>query len=277
MNILDAEIKKIVGDTINFKPLIKEAKPQKLERKDPKELIKTHKENSNKIEIIQSAKDELEQDFKKQHTKIYRTARYEIGIIEEWERDQYSKLTHQEEKQKSEIDNEIKDLQKPVFKIDKIIYFLRQQNKKIEFNFNKVEYRKYGEKSKAILLDSYEDKNLKLGLYICPNDRPVNKITLFITGDCRFGSSEYQTLARQIFNLDRDYGLNLDNQGFVCKELDYFPDEETARQKVKQLGIKELYRKFFFNYNKIKTEYEQVCNLYRLDEFQDIIKDIKDI
>lgn len=234
--------------------------------------------NSNKLVLaylnsdkeIASLRSNRDAEIKKLQD-MKRTIHYEfedkINELEKKQREAEQFYEDEEDKIEAETKTKIEEQAQNLNKVFKIIYLLKLKTKFPEFDLAKVHTRKgYGDHKPAEMLDSFEDRGMKLGLYLGFNRNKVNNVELGIFGRCIFGEKTYLDIPH---NWTMDIDPDWDNRANVEYSVKTFPTELAAREYAKHKGgIKGIFKEFLQRYRELLNEFEQACNTYTLDEFR---------
>lgn len=233
-----------------------------LDKEDANAMVSQYKKNKQEIASLKESQEKLEEEQKEKISQI--SQRY-CDTIRELEKQQYletGKLQDQIDTAKEKTDSAISELSKIKATLDRVIYFLKQQQKK----FDCTPLDEITNHSKHLeLIEKYQDKCMSIHMYIAENRRPKNKYSIIIVGKSKLGSSNRDD---SILVLPHSYGVDLHCQNAdILSDVKHFTSVDGAKKYHKTHGIQKVLKEFLEKYNDVKSEYEQTCKKYSLDDF----------
>jgi len=188
-----------------------------------------------------------------------------IHELERQQRIETEKLEEKIESASKENSQKIDELSKAESTLNRTIYFLKQQKEKLDCKALD-EISNYREKHLEVI-ETYQDDCMSLRLYIAENDRPKNRYSIIVAGQSKLGGDD-------ILKLPYSYGTSLNTYGrgiSILSEIRHFTTIEDAKNYHEKYNLQKLLKEFLTRYNDVKTEYEQTCKKYSLDDFAELL------
>ena len=250
-----------------------------------KELVQTIEENKNKIEVINTQKENLEKYRSSEiHTLKYKVYGPQIDVLEKRLRDETENLEKLKEKEIAEKQAEIRALYQPLNQAKRIIQFLhvKDTNEKrhpgtypvsaIDFNNVVVRHGNYKEDLGFLI----NEEMLTLRLMIISNDKPVNSFSLIVMGNTAFYDSFDNPLLNVRFNKPEQwqhaayYSDYTKSHAGVSARIDTTIKTAKDPEELKEYAKKhKILAEFIAEYETVKTEYEMVLKNYSLEDFKE--------
>lgn len=174
-----------------------------------------------------------------------------------------------EETTKTKVD----ELSSPIHQTERIIYYLKRHGKTPDQKcFDSV---KNLENEHLELLEKYSDDCMSLQMFLTENGRPTNKYSLAIVGHSILGGSRYND--EKILELPHGYfgwRNNFDISGENIKiDAKQFKTIDDAKKYCIKNNIKTILKKFFVQYDVVKSEYDEAISKYTISNFEEIIRE----
>lgn len=164
---------------------------------------------------------------------------------------------------------QVKDLQVPVKKVERILEFFRiDTHQEIKTTDQIVGYydrhKEYFRENLGVV---FSDKYLEVRLFILQNEKPVNKFYMALAGKCLFDNGMAD---RPLLKLPHDYGIDNAQWGTCPQQI--LKEAATVDELHKWWKGTGLSKMIWLSvYLKVKAEYEFNLKSYKLEDFQDFI------
>ena len=232
------------------------------------ELVKQFIENEKQIEALRTKREDFTKAKQKEIARVeYDVYRPKIRALMDERDNKMKTLRAEQEIKRKEIDRKIEGLHEVIAKVDRILGFLKlqPQEKTKDLEIKDEEIRAYHDKHIESLGYIFNDKFLKIKLFIAENSKPKNKYSLITVGKCLF--------KRELAGLPHSYGVPIWNKGWASLEI-VIKDLPTTQELRKYLQKR---KKFILTlslgkYAAVKQEYLRCIRTYKIKDFEELIE-----
>jgi len=235
------------------------------------ELVKQYKANEAEIDRLSKMQAEEGERYEAEAMKIHDWYWRKTRALEDKKDNAVDAIQKERKRLSDVVSTRIETLHQPIKQLKRILTFLRMETKELTIDDEKlkqkdVSWRENYFEPLGCLID---DDFLKVRLYILDNSRPKNKFTLAAVGICGFPESIIKWPSEYVpdFNtwqVPHNIEMRL-NVAASVKELKSFLNKrrEHLISVIKQ------------NYDEVKAEYLEVISTFKLEDFADLEKEVK--
>ena len=235
-------------------------------------MITQYNKNKKEITSLEQTQETLEKEKREQINEI--TMRYNTTIheLDKQKNRENDKLQEDIDSAEKETSQKIEKLSEAKTTLDKVLYFLKIENKKLDSS-SLNEIKNYHDKHLETS-QTWSDECMELRLLIAENDRPKNKYSIIIAGKSKIGSHDRND---SILVLPYSYGVHINAWHLdILTDVKHFTSISDAKKYLKTHDIQSILKDFFAQYGIVKSEYESVISKYTLSDFEQIINKDED-
>lgn len=236
-------------------------------------MITQYNKNKKEITSLEKIQETLENENTEKINVIKERYDTTIHELNDQKYLETRKIRDQTNTAEETTNNTIDELSSPIHQTNKIIYYLKRSNCKPDTKcFESVNN---SDDEHLELLEKYSDDCMSLQMFLTENGRPTNKYSLAIVGHSILGGTRHND--EKILELPHGYfgwRNNFDISGENIKiDAKQFKTIDDAKKYCIKNNIKTILKKFFVQYDVVKSEYDEAISKYTISDFEEIIRE----